>query len=147
MIAPFTVWYQGIMAPWHHIVNDWERSSIPHNAPNVASPAHPHTARAGTAAVTHAGISEDFIRDVEAMMKPGSGRLSASQAPSGLADSCSAPRRNRRRGDSRPPSTPGGMAVPPGPKEPGSAGGGQITFNHGHSNRLSFFEFIGRRIA
>jgi uncharacterized membrane protein len=30
---------------------------------------------AGTAAATHAGISEDFIRDVEAMMKPGTSAL------------------------------------------------------------------------
>jgi uncharacterized membrane protein len=30
---------------------------------------------AGTAAATHAGISEDFIRDVEALMKPGSSAL------------------------------------------------------------------------
>src|SRR6202007_2821527 len=30
---------------------------------------------AGTAAATHACISEDFIRDVEAMMKPGTSAL------------------------------------------------------------------------
>ena len=30
---------------------------------------------AGTAAATHAGISEGFIRDVEAMMKPGTSAL------------------------------------------------------------------------
>src|SRR5258707_14738603 len=30
---------------------------------------------AGTAAATHAGISEDFIRDVEALMKPGTSAL------------------------------------------------------------------------
>jgi uncharacterized membrane protein len=30
---------------------------------------------AGTAAVTHAGISETFVRDVEAMMKPGTSAL------------------------------------------------------------------------
>jgi uncharacterized membrane protein len=30
---------------------------------------------AGTAAATHTGISEDFIRDVEAMMKPGTSAL------------------------------------------------------------------------
>src|SRR5215471_10242960 len=30
---------------------------------------------AGTAAATHAGISEDFIRDVEALMEPGTSAL------------------------------------------------------------------------
>jgi uncharacterized membrane protein len=30
---------------------------------------------AGTAAATHAGISEDFVRDVEALMRPGSSAL------------------------------------------------------------------------
>src|SRR5262249_21319189 len=30
---------------------------------------------AGTAAATHAGISEDFIRDVETLMKPGTSAL------------------------------------------------------------------------
>jgi len=30
---------------------------------------------AGTAAATHAGISEEFVRDVEAMMKPGTSAL------------------------------------------------------------------------